>query len=173
VLRALGEEAAARADLTYETASLEDLQRWGWEVFRPIAPAPESLDIGGGLDLGYLRGFYPAEEGGYRWTRAEAEVRLATASGTELELRLAAMRPAGAVGPVVRVLANGVEIGRITPATEWRTYRLALPDEAIASGDEITVTIVSDTFRPRAFDRASGDNRDLGVAVDLARVVWP
>jgi 4-amino-4-deoxy-L-arabinose transferase-like glycosyltransferase len=173
VLRALGEEEAARADLAYETASLEDLQRWAWDSLTPIAPAPESLDIGGGLDLGYLRGFHPAEQGGYRWTRAEATVRLATAPGAELELRLAAMRPEGEAGPNVRVLVNGVEVGRITPGAGWRTYRLALPGEAIAAGDAITVTIVSDTFRPRAFDRASGDNRDLGVAVDLARVVRP
>ena len=167
VLRAIGETEAARADLAYETATLEDMQAWAWDAFAPLGPAPQSLDVGGGLDLGYLRGFHAAESGAYRWTRAAAELRLTAPPGTMalLELRLAGGRPAGAPQPQVTVLVDGQVVETLAPAAGWQTYRIELPAAATADG-LVLVALRSDTFRPRALDRANPDNRELGVMVD-------
>ncbi|HWQ12243.1 MAG TPA: tetratricopeptide repeat protein [Roseiflexaceae bacterium] len=174
VLRAQGREGAARADLAYETASLEDLQRWAWDVLAPWQPPPAALDVGGGLDLGFLRGFHPAGPAGARWTRAEAEVRLsAPHPPVMLELRLASGRPAGAPPPDVTVLLDGREIGGIRPARELQTYRISVPPGALTPGEPAVVTLRSGTFRPRDLDRASPDARELGVMVDWIGFVTP
>ncbi|MGQ9927687.1 MAG: hypothetical protein ACUVS4_12565, partial [Chloroflexaceae bacterium] len=81
VRRALGDTAGARADLAYETASLQDLQRWLWE--RGVTLPPARLLPGDGLDLGFIAGFHgprPGEEG-FRWTTGAAQVRLSRAEG--------------------------------------------------------------------------------------------
>jgi hypothetical protein len=174
VLRELGNLDAARRDLAYETATLEDAQRWAWGVFAPLATAPGALDVGGGLDLGYLRGFHPTEQGGFRWTDAEAEVRLALSRGpaTRLELRLASGRPPGAAAPTVTVLVNSREVSVLQPSPAWQSYPIPLPDGS-GTPDDIIVTLRSDTYRPRDFDRTSPDNRVLGVMVDAIGLVAP
>jgi hypothetical protein len=126
-----------------------------------------ALDLGGGLDLGYVRGFHAAEEGGFRWTRDVAEVRLRLPAepATHLVLRLASGRPAGAPAAQVTVLVNGVSVGVVRPSAAWQTFDLALPDGADRGGD-LVVTLRSNTFRPRDLDRTSPDGRSLGVMVD-------
>jgi hypothetical protein len=172
VLRAQGQEHAARADLAYETASLEDLQRWAWDVFPPAPLA--TLDVGGGLDLGYLHGFHSAEPGGFRWTRAEAEVRLAApGERAVLELRIGAGRPAGTPPPEVIVLVDGRVAGNIVPGRDLRVYRLDIPASALSPGEQVVVALRTATFRPRDFDRASQDGRELGVIVDSIGFIRP
>ncbi|MDW8233535.1 MAG: glycosyltransferase family 39 protein [Roseiflexaceae bacterium] len=168
IYRLRGNDRAALRDLKYETASLEDLQRWAWDVFRPIAPPQESLDIGR-LDLGYVRGFHFAENG-FRWTTDHAEILLAAQSGSMLELRLNGDRLPGAPPPEVTVHIDGIEVGRIIVPQSWHTVRLPLPPGAADDG-QILVSIQSTTYRPRSLDRTSPDNRPLGVAIDEARVV--
>ncbi len=168
VHRLQGNERAALRDLRYETASLEDLQHWAWDVFRPIAPLQERLDIGH-LDLGYVRGFHFAEDG-FRWTTDQAEILLAAQSGRMLELRLSGDRLPGAPLPEVRVFIDGVEVGRTTVPQGWRSIRFPLPDGAADDG-QVVVGIQSTTYRPRSIDRTSPDNRPLGVAIDEVRIV--
>jgi hypothetical protein len=167
--RAQGDADGARADLSYETATLEDAQAWAWVAFTPIQPIAAELDIGGGLDLGAVRGFHAAEQG-FRWTQAEAVLRLARGGAGAIELRLAGGRPAGAPAPSVTVFVNGSEVGRFTAEAGWSTHRFAIPAE---TSGELLVTIRSATFSPRDVDRASPDSRDLGVMVDSARLVAP
>jgi 4-amino-4-deoxy-L-arabinose transferase-like glycosyltransferase len=168
LLRQQGQPDAARPELTYETASLEDLQRWAWQAFAPLAPPPALLDVGGGLDLGYVRGFAAPEAGGFRWSSATAELMLAAPGGpARLELRLASGRPPGAPPPTVIVLLDGRELGRIQPAQDWRTYSLPMT----APPGPVVLRLRSTTFRPRDYDRASPDNRALGVMVDQVQVV--
>ncbi|MFQ3632065.1 tetratricopeptide repeat protein [Roseiflexus sp.] len=168
VHRLHGNERAALRDLRYETASLEDLQRWAWDVFRPIAPPQERLDIGH-LDLGYVRGFHFAEDG-FRWTTDQAEILLAAQSGRMLELRLSGDRLPGAPLPEVRVFIDGIEVGRTTVPQSWRSIQFPLPDGTADDG-QVVVGIQSTTYRPRTIDRTSPDNRPLGVAIDEARIV--
>ncbi len=165
LLRRQGALARARVELAYETGSLEDLQNWAWNVFAPIAPPQSALDIGGGLDLGYVRGFYAAEPGGFRWSRAESQIRLASpASAGILHLRMASGRPATAIPPQVAVLIDGAEVGVLQISPQWQTYRLPAPARPAGS---VIITLRSNTFNPRDFDPASPDNRNPGIMVDM------
>lgn len=165
--RSRGELEAAREHLAFETTSLQDLQRWSRQ--RVISAPPTELDIGGGLDLGFITGFHAGEAGGWRWTQEQAMIDLAAHEGATLQLRLAAGRPASAPLPIVEVLVNGQPAGQITVANEWQTYELALP-AGTANSDTISVELRSQTFRPRAYDQASPDGRRLGVMVDRVRI---
>lgn len=169
VLRALGRLDAAKSDLAYATASLEDLQSWAWHAFAPARQLHAVVDVGKGLDLGYIRGFGQPEREGFRWSSAESAVLLDVPPGAaRVTLRMASGRPAGAPMPTVTVLANGQEIGHVTLTDGWRTYSMALPS-SISS--PLVLTLRSDTFRPRDYDRASPDNRTLGVMVSRVEVI--
>jgi len=71
----------------------------------------------------------------------------------------------GAPQPQVTVLVDGQVVETLAPAAGWQTYRIELPAAATADG-LVLVALRSDTFRPRALDRANPDNRELGVMVD-------
>ena len=159
LLRNSGNLAAAKTELAFETASLEDLQAWSWQTFAPIGPPPAAFDVGNGLDLGFVQGFYPAESG-YRWTKGTAQVQISAAAGsTTVEFELNPGRPAGVALPVVIVSSTAGELGRVQLREGWQTYRVPLPH----SGQTLTVVLQTTTFRPRTFASASSDNRELGV----------
>jgi|GEM_PF-398606 len=172
-LRQQGDPAAARSELRYETASLQDLQTWAWRWF--TTPPPAALDIGGGLDLGMIRGFHAPEEAGWRWTTAVAQVRLtAPVDADRLELRLASGRPEAAPAPWLEVRVAGQSLGHLRVAAGWRNYTLLLPTTLPAAATDGTSTIVielrSPTFTPRRYDPAGADGRMLGVMVDQIRL---
>jgi hypothetical protein len=170
ILRAEGRVEAAREELAFESSSLEDLQSWAWRAFAPVAPTPAALDVGGGLDLGFVQGFSPPEQGAFRWSGAVSEVALAAPSGAAwVELRLAAQRPAGAPPATLVVEAGGRELGRIQPEAGWRTYTLPLDRPP----GPLVLTLRGTTFRPRDYDPASPDDRALGVMVGRVAVVRP
>jgi len=165
--RTLGDSDGARADLAYETASLQDLQAWGWGRF--VTPPPARLTLGDGLDLGFVRGFHALAHGddSFRWTQGAAQLRLAApANASTLRLRVASGRPPQA-GPVsLELLVNGVVAGTFSIGTEWQ--ELALP--LAGAGGELVVELRSPTFTPRSFDRASPDGRQLGVQLAWAEL---
>jgi hypothetical protein len=162
ILRAEGQQDSARAELAFERNSLEDLQGWAWEVFAPIAPAPAALQVGGGLDLGFVHGFWLAEAAAYRWSSAESQIALLAPAGTaRLDLQLASGRPAGAPPVELEVAADGRALGRLQLETNWHTYNLPLDHPP----GRIVLTLRSPTFRPRDYDRASPDDRALGAMV--------
>jgi hypothetical protein len=173
IRRARGELEAARTELAgYESASLQDLQNWSRRRF--ITPAPAMLDLGNGLDLGFIEGFHLVEpdEAGMRWTTAEATIWLrAPEAATELRLRLASGRPDGSPVSVTVRINDGLPARRDVQAG-WDTYILPLPaDRAPAS--ELRIQIKAPTFTPRDYDRASPDGRRLGVQVERATLVTP
>jgi len=167
LLRQQGDLAAARAEFGYEQASLEDLQDWSWRMFASFGALPAAVDVGGGLDLGYVRGFWPAEPGGSRWSQSEAEIALGAPSGggAWLELSLNSRRPVGARAPRVHISVGDREIGQLVAEPGWHSYGFAVPAELIPDTRRLVVAVRSDTFRPRTFDRASPDDRALGVIV--------
>ena len=171
VRRALGDTAGARADLAYETASLQDLQRWLWE--RGVTPPPARLLLGDGLDLGFIAGFHgprPGEEG-FRWTTGAARVRLSRAEGArEVRLRLASGRPADAAPVTVTLWAGPALVGRATIGPAWSEHTFTLP-VGIWTGDEVVLELRAPTFTPREFDRASPDGRRLGVKLAMVEAL--
>ncbi len=176
LLRQQGRPDAARAELSYETATLQDVQAWCWQ--HCTTPPTTTLDIGGGLDLGMVRGFHARDtsEGGeaWRWTmgRGRARVRLAVPPDTAtLHLRMASGRPDDAPPLRVAVGVGGVW-HTLDVAPRWQTYRVPMPTVAGEDGppQPMTITIISDTFTPRTYDPASNDGRTLGVMVGRVEV---
>ncbi|MFP4437864.1 MAG: hypothetical protein ACLFVO_11510 [Chloroflexaceae bacterium] len=172
-LRQRGDPAAAHLELRYETASLQDLQTWSWHWL--TTPPPAALDIGGGLDLGMVRGFHAPEEAGWRWTTAVAQVRLtAPVDADRLELRLASGRPQAAPAPWLEIRVAGQSLAHFRVAAGWRDYTLLLPTTLPAAAtDGASATVIelrSTTFTPRRYDPTSADGRTLGVMVDQIRL---
>ncbi|HEY1012257.1 MAG TPA: tetratricopeptide repeat protein, partial [Herpetosiphonaceae bacterium] len=168
LLRAQGRLDEARAELRFETASREDLQGWARQRFSQT-PLTATLDIGGGLDLGAIAGFYPAEEDGTRWTGERAELWLSAPAGTRVALRVAAQRPAGAPPAVLEALVNGEAAGSFPLAGDWQELELPIP----AIGPEpalLRVDLRVRPWTPHAFDRFNPDGRDLGVRIDWAAI---
>ena len=167
LLRERGELDQARVDLGYETASLEDLQRWMVHSYGP-QPFPR-LDIGDGLDLGNIRGWHPAQDG-FRWTTAHAQIWLMRPqNGGTLRIRLAHGRPAGAIADdhlPVRVSIDDRPIAELNVGPQWQVYEVPLPADTLSNAPLLAVTLDTPTFRPRTFDRANDDARALGVMVD-------
>jgi 4-amino-4-deoxy-L-arabinose transferase-like glycosyltransferase len=161
-LRAGGDLDAARRELAFEANSLEDLQRWSLRTFD--RPPERRVELGDDLDLGLISGFHLPQDGdNARWTRAGAAVhRLALESF--IHLRLASPRPAAADPAIVQVMLDGESLGSIQVGADWQSFTLEVPESL--RGRAATLSLTTNTFRPRAYDRASPDNRELGVQID-------
>jgi hypothetical protein len=165
--RNAGQLDEARAAFAYENSSREDLQAWSWRHFASSPTA--SVDVGDGLDLGFIGGFHKqgAEDAGFRWTTDVARLRLSAPAGAnELVLRLASGRPAEAPAPTVQVAIDNVLVANFTLSPSWQDY--VVPLEGISG--EIVVELRSPTFRPRQFTPDSADGRRLGMMIDHAEL---
>lgn len=166
IRRQQGRLSEAAQELRYETSSLQDLQAWCWQ--HCSTPPPPMLDIGNGLDLGFIRGFHassPVEA--WRWTTDHAWVRLAVSPlSPTLRLRMASGRPADAPPARVTVMVQGETLASLSVTPGWNDYTLPLPPAAGAG--TLVVELISDTFTPRMYDPTSSDGRVLGVMVSHA-----
>ncbi|MBA3947262.1 MAG: glycosyl transferase [Herpetosiphonaceae bacterium] len=173
ILRHEGNAAGAVHEFSWETHSLEDLQRWSWNTFTSVAP--ERIDLGT-ADLGWIQGFYAQIKGeqGFRWTTGQALIKCPALSGpAHVQVRLRSGRATGTVatGVTVRLIDN---TGRAQPVTvqvvkvgqDWQTFELPV----VAPPSSATLQLLVSTFRPRDLNRVSDDNRALGV--EVASVVW-
>lgn len=174
ILRAQGDTAGATAEFAYERSSQEDLQLWSRAAFAPFAAPPAALEIGV-ADLGFVTGFWLPEPGGTRWTRGAATLLLAAppGAGARITLELRAARPAAAPATHVQLLVNGQALGQFAPDDAWRSYSADVPAALIGPERQLLVELRSDTFRPRDYDRASPDDRALGVLVRSIALVAP
>lgn len=119
----------------------------------------------GASDRGIVTGFHEAEfsasEGRpFRWTTAEASLRLSARGLTDhaLALRLAAPPGVSAIAPqLVDVELNAASLATLPVTTVPRIYRLLAP-RSLISANENTITLRTATTR------LPGDRRDLGVA---------
>jgi 4-amino-4-deoxy-L-arabinose transferase-like glycosyltransferase len=186
LLREQGELEAARRELAYETNSLQDLQAWAWEHF-DVSPPP-TLDVGGELDLGMVRGFTAAERAGgttWRWTTTHAALRLGVPAAPAadaadicaahapdtvlLRLRLAPGRPPTAPAPTISISSDHQPPTPLALTAGWHDYVLPLAGVRPTQRD-VVVHLHSPTFRPRTYNPASDDGRSLGVQVARASV---
>jgi len=162
-LRASGDEARARVVFNTDDVDPQRLLDWSW---RELRPAPRTnLEIGDGLDWGYITGMYPAEaiQGAQaRWTNGAAQIRfgaaLAGGNGATaraiVRLRLAALRPGGA--PAAAQVCAGDQCWEMQLMATWRTYTVAFD---VAGGAPLIIELRSTTFD-------AADGRRLGVLVD-------
>jgi hypothetical protein len=157
LLRTQGRLDEARA--AFRGRYLESGHMLDWSFrFLDVSPAAE-LDLGGGLDYGYVQGVYDAEEqqgASARWTGGVATLRLdASAHPAELRLRAAAPRLDGAPVPLEICVARACQ--RVTLSAAWRELRVLLPAPGL-------ITLRSSTF-------FAPDGRELGVLLDRASLL--
>jgi hypothetical protein len=170
LLRELGDEPGAREAFKGHYVEPQVVADWAWNNLRPI-PRGE-LDIGDGLDFGYVGGVYPAERienTTARWTDGHAIIRLGIVTRDDpedelaafglVQLRLAAPHPGRSDVPAEVCAADSCWNLRITPA--WRTYTLPVH---LAGDESLEVEIDSQTF-------GAPGSRRLGVLIDAARIV--
>ncbi|HEY1013996.1 MAG TPA: hypothetical protein VGE07_14890, partial [Herpetosiphonaceae bacterium] len=149
-----------------ESAAPEDLLDWSFAAFRP--PPLTALALDSRSDLGYVRGWWPADGGPDAGRRAtgHAEFRLLVPTNRTPQLTIRGYLP-GTVAPgAVRVLADGVEVGSFTPGRSWVDHQILLP--ATLSGREVTFALVG----PTAVEAGGAPGTDmLRVAgLEVARV---
>jgi len=164
--RIVGNLDAARSFFNARTLQVQPMeaQRWAWDHLNP--PMTSSVQIGSGLDLGYIRGFYGPEKDSsgqpFRWTSDKAEVRgLQPRAG--YELAWSGWRPEGLAraGPTLTWLdKSGGPVGPaksypLENSTEWTTSRVDNADGAATSL----------SMEPAPFIGAGNDPRLLGVRV--------
>jgi hypothetical protein len=173
ILRAQGDLAGARREFGAREVTERDALPWAWSHLQP--PAGQEVDLGGGLDLGLVDGFYAPEREGettYRWSGATARLRFVQAGTGQpltLRLRLRGWRPTEERPAEVVVLCAGAEVARFTAASEWQEVVASLP--AVAPGQDIVVTLQTTAFLAGPQDLLqTGRLRMLGLMVDWGTV---
>ncbi|GAB4430667.1 MAG: glycosyltransferase family 39 protein [Chloroflexi bacterium OHK40] len=177
---ARGQGAFDRAIFYFEDAEVragEDVQKLAMEWLRPDPTA--SLQLGNGLDFGYLDGFsfgedLPAEPGSaprsYRWLQGRGVIALPLPAplreGAVLRLRVAGGLP----GTTPLTVTIG-DVSTTIPVRggEWRTYRVAVPP-ALSGQTRLEVRLRAPTFIPVQTNPASGDARLLSVMISSIAV---
>lgn len=161
LLREQGRDDEARLAFRGRYLDQGKLTEWSYRFLRP-RPI-DYVDIGDGLDFGYVGHMYVAETAhgaNGRWTNGDGRLRLSAldAAPVLLEVRMTAPRPNGE--PVASQLCAGRWCAAGFIGSDWRRVRVLLP----AGSDEIAVR--SPVFR-------ATDGRVLGVFLDWARVRSP
>lgn len=125
---------------------------------------PFRLDVGRQPpDRVYLEGVHDVEHAGemsFRWSRAEAFLRIPGLGQTayRLDLRMAAPR-FGEPSPRLHLESAGATLLDTTVGSNMAVYSILMPPEAMPGGN-VNLLLRSDTFTP------SGDPRQLGVVLE-------
>jgi 4-amino-4-deoxy-L-arabinose transferase-like glycosyltransferase len=155
--RSLGNLDEARRAFAGYYANEQRVTDWSWRVLGQNPPS--SLDVGDGLDFGYVGGVYPAEElqgVRARWSAGRALLRLGSAEANTqalLTLRLAAPHPDRNVVPA-HICVDGT-CRSISLSADWRTCTFIVNPQHTT----ILVEVESPTF-------TAADGRRLGVLID-------
>ncbi|MCX7792577.1 MAG: hypothetical protein N2378_18230, partial [Chloroflexaceae bacterium] len=158
LLRERGRDDEARRAFEGRYLDPGRLTDWSYRFLRP-RPAL-AIDLGNGLDYGYVGQVHPGERAHQatgRWTGGDGRLRLGSGASVPglLTLRVTAPWPDGRAVPL-RICAGGA-CALAAVDQRWRTVRVLLP----AAGEEIALR--SGTF-------TAPDGRQLGVFLDWAEV---
>ena len=188
IYRDLGDRERAVGAFVVRDLEIANPTRWAWEHLDP--PRAAEIDLGSGLDWGYVDGFYgregaAAQPDNYRWTGPVARLRFVDAGSGQpqtLRLRVAAYRPGGERPAILAVTqldpAGARADARLShtfdAGAEWQV--LEVPLAATAKGEDVLVELRSTTFVPGPAELqkrqgASEQLRLLGVQVDRATLV--
>jgi 4-amino-4-deoxy-L-arabinose transferase-like glycosyltransferase len=182
IYRATGNLDRARGAFVAQRLEPANPTRWAWEHLRP--PPTSRIDLGSGLDWGYIDGVYQREwpqdvtteadifARGYRWTTPHARLRFVgagTGSPQTLHLRLAGFRPAGFAPPTLRVQMNSETFETVVVSPSWQEIAILLPPTP--RGEDVLVDLRSTTFVPGPDDLHQYKQlRLLGVQLDWAEL---
>ncbi len=138
---------------------------WAWDHLAP-SPVP-SIEIGGGLDIGYIRGFFSPETDDkgvtFRWSTDKAEVRGLTAAPQNV-VKWSGWRPAGL--PDARLalgrLGGNAAVWHVTLANDpgWATNTVPVDQAAGNAGQPGSLVI-----QVNPFVVGGSDQRLLGVRI--------
>lgn len=172
VQRRLGLLDQARDSFLGRFVAEGDVVMWSW-THLDVVPA-ERLDLGAGLDYGYVAGVHAPEVVGgvsYRWTGRQARFRLwpATTGEVQLRFRLAAPRLGESPPVSVDVRLDGRHLTRWTVEPLWGLYET--PVFSTEAGTELDIVLQSEVFVPHESVPSSPDVRELGVQVDWVEIV--
>ncbi len=159
LLRATGQLDEARRVYRPQYASEQTLLDLAWRDTVPVAQPV--IEVGDGLDFGYLNGFYPAEElagARVRWTGPVARIRV-PATARVARLRVAALRPDA---PVAGHICSESQCHSFTIGVAWRWLIVQLPPAS-------TTAPLRD-IELRVTPWPAPDGRELGVVVDTVEV---
>jgi hypothetical protein len=133
---------------------------WAWDHLRP--PVTNTLDIGSGLDIGYIRGFYAPEidaEGvSFRWTSREARIRGFCGGVNSIEW--SGWRPNGQAKVIARCLDGAPAEFALANSQGWETSAMELASDLDRGHPELGLS-----FHINGFIGAGSDPRLLGVRV--------
>jgi 4-amino-4-deoxy-L-arabinose transferase-like glycosyltransferase len=133
---------------------------WAWDHLRP--PVTNTLDIGSGLDVGYIRGFYAPETDNagisFRWTGTQARIRGFCGAGNSIEW--SGWRPGGQAKVAARCLDGAPAEFTLTNSQDWETTAVELAGNLDGGQTEPGLY-----FHTDGFIGAGSDPRLLGVRV--------
>ncbi len=159
LLREIGERDEARRVYRPQYASEQTLLDLAWRDTLPVAQTV--IEVGDGLDFGYLSGFYPAEElagARARWTGPVARIRVPSMARV-VRLRLAVLRPDA---PVMGYICSEGGCHSFTLGVAWRWLIVQLPPA--------TTTSPLRDIELRVTPWPAPDGRELGLVVDTMEV---
>ncbi|HEX8599601.1 MAG TPA: hypothetical protein VF952_13935 [Chloroflexia bacterium] len=143
----------------------DEALRWAWDHLP--AEAVQSIDVGSGLDVGYVRGFHGPETDAngrpFRWSKDIAEMR--GLAGGICEIEWNGWRPSGlpvAEVTITRLISHLPQVSerieiRLPNSPDWTIRRLASPEETGPPEIQVNSFVVS-----------GSDPRLVGVQVSKA-----
>jgi 4-amino-4-deoxy-L-arabinose transferase-like glycosyltransferase len=141
--------------------------RWAWDHLSP--PAVDAIELGSGLDIGYVRGFYGTERDQdgrtFRWSGAHPEIRGKNGAPNELRITWSGWRPTGL--PLARPGIITSEGGRASMITA------ELPNAPSWTNTTIDLGTTGETslkISVNSFIGAGNDPRLLGVRISKIEV---
>jgi 4-amino-4-deoxy-L-arabinose transferase-like glycosyltransferase len=179
-----GEAARLAGDLKQATSLFneravrsagERAVEWAWGHLNP--PVVDTLEVGSGVDLGYIRGFHGPETDGsgqsYRWTTGSATIRnvAAVAGSPSIEVTWSGWRPDSAPAARMDLIAKPpgdvpaiVKAVTLPNSLDWSSYMAPDPGSVQDAGYVPGTTLL----RVDAFVPGGSDPRLLGIR--LARI---
>ncbi len=183
IYRRIGDIERARGAFVSTRLEPNNPTLWAWEHLDP--PSTTRIDLGNGLDWGYIDGFFQREwtdeadkfGSGFRWTGPLARLRFpdaGTGQPQKLRLRLNGARPPAQPLAQLSVGIAGGSFKSFDLAPGWTELEVDLPPTP--AGEDVTVLLRSTTFVPgpeelQARQLAREKLRLLGVQVDWAELI--
>ncbi|HEY1011632.1 MAG TPA: hypothetical protein VGE07_02935, partial [Herpetosiphonaceae bacterium] len=170
IMRAAGEPQAFQPFVSRVVDNANDLD-WAWDNLEP--PPATAIDLGAGLDFGYIRGFYKRDglieqPDNVRWSGAVAQLRFPGA-GTGRPQKLVLRLHGYTTNPQptsMTVESGGAALAPITLANDWQELTFELP--AAPAGAEVLVTLRSDVCVLGPLDLAARVKTFNGQTLPLA-----
>lgn len=166
-------EQASRILGRIEATAGEDIQRWAIDWLRP--PPVTRVQLGNGLDIGYIAGFSPPEYGAlgsFRWLEGSGAIIIPLSeplpAGASINLSVAGA-PNAEVTPLTVRIGDGPEWILPIARGQWRSYSIPAPPDQIGAS-RVTITLRAPTFVPALLDPTSDDARALSLMIAEVRV---